>query len=1472
MSGRLTIMLFFQICFCAALAQAYEIDRFELLNTEQGLSQNSVMSGFCDSRGYLWVGTMDGLNRYDGYEFEVYKSDNEDLYSLNNNRITSIWEDQKGFIWLKTHDGYMHCFDQSSERFYTYPMYRESDEEKASSINCFSQLSSEEIWLGSSSSGAYRLCYREDSVYRVQEFKSRGPNPITNNSITFICEDPLEQIWVGTDQGLNRFTRTSENEIEQAAEHLLVDHSFTTAISTSSHLWMGTRKHGIIRYLPLTRKFSPLFLGEGTRNMEVTSLHLTRDEHYMVIGTSGKGVFLYNRSTGKVQQYELQGFRVNSIFEDSYGAVWITTDAFGVSMINPDQGNLVYHILSPPETHQLIDAERPFFFEDTKKNLWVGTHGGGLGFFDRGENRFSFSRNDPEDPSSIKSNFVYTVFEDQSGLIWVGTGQFNGGINKVIPRNPTFSHFQPKKSFNDYAENVIRCIFQDREHHIWLANKSGEIFIYDENLNLIRSLNDLPLKGRLQPGVNVYSMMQDREGYLWMGSKGGGVAVSSKSLHLYQDDFRDLEFNQYTRENSGAEGLSSNMIYSIVEDCKGEVWIGTYGGGILKVLNRTEGELTCAHYDASNSSLKSPNIRLIYEDSRERLWFATTFGAHLLESTFGSDSAYFRSFVSDPDDPGALSYNDVIHIFEDTEKNLWFATFGGGLNKLEEVDSPEGSFTALNDRDGLVNNSVFGILQDSLGYLWISTVNGISRIDPVSNHIENYNNSNGLLNSNFNESACLLTLKGEMIFGNTKGIAVISPGKVEKSNFIPPVVFTKFYLSNQVVDFKDKGSPIGRHIDYLEKIELNYDQSSFSLEYAALSYFDPRKNQYAYKLENFDEEWNSLGNERRASYTKVPPGEYTLLVKGSSWDDTWNEQARSLSIIIKPPWWKTLLAKIIYVILFLVVAEISRRVLMNYYRLRNDLMVEKRINEIKLQFFTNISHEIRTPLTLILGPVDDLKMIKNLPASIMEPLEIIQRNSKRILRLVNQLLDFRKIQNKKMKLKVQQVNLGRFLIDVCHNFDYLAIQKKIQFQYPLEIPETLVWFDPDKMDTVLFNLLSNAFKFTPAGKSIIVDVKLTQNGELFEVIVRDEGSGIPEEKLSLMFQRYTSLATEKMTLTGTGIGLAFSNEIVKAHKGTMLVDSKIKQGSTFVVKIPALRESYDPSYICSDSIAYHSYDLENQELATLEQDFAEVSYTLEEATEASRPRILLVEDHYDIRQYIRKLLVAEFEITEAANGIEGLKMLQQSDPDLIITDLMMSEMDGIEMTRKLKNDFNTSHIPVIMLTARSTIDNQIEGIESGAEAYILKPFNALYLKTVIRNLLNQRNILNQKLITEQHLNLSEIKITNRDEIFIKEVIRIIEAHYHESDFSVDKLVEYSNVGRTVFYNKIKSLTGGPPVQFLRQVRIKIAAKLLTSNGYNISEIAYMTGFSDIKYFRKCFKGAYGVTPSEYKEKQAGRTG
>ena len=697
---------------------------------------------------------------------------------------------------------------------------------------------------------------------------------------------------------------------------------------------------------------------------------------------------------------------------------------------------------------------------------------------------------------------------------------------------------------------------------------------------------------------------------------------------------------------------------------------------------------------------------------------------------------------------------------------------------------------------------------------------------------------------------------------------MINPGKITKLEYRPNVVLTNFQLSNKDVDIHDPDSPIKTSIETTQKVILKHNQSSLSIEYAALSYFDPGKNQYAFRLENFEGNWNYVGKQRKATYTNLSPGDYIFRVMASDLDGNWDNLGTQLEIRILPPWWKTTLAYIIYAMIFLIILEVSRRIVTRYTRLRNDLRVERKVNEIKLQFFTNISHEIRTPLTLVLGPLEDIRKNTNVPETIRSSVDIMYRNGKRMLRLINQLLDFRKIQNEKMKLKVREIDYPDFVETICSNFNHLARQKDIRYNCHIEKNGQKAWIDKDMIDSVLFNILSNAFKFTPRGKTIEVSMKISPEDKFIDLAVRDEGPGIPEQKKDLLFTRYTNLNQGDSYFSGTGIGLALSNELARMHKGQIIVKSETGRGSEFTLRLPLGKEHFKDEDIAGKDYTRSPYRPRSYEVS-IDTEIDRPSMVQDEKIHPHT--VLVVEDNKEVRDYILNSLTTEFNVVSAVNGIEGLKIVRAVHPDLIITDIMMPEMDGIQMTQAVKSEFEISHIPIVMLTARSNIDAQIEGIEAGAEAYVMKPFNTKYLKVVLHNLLTQRNKIIEKFRDKIDFEPGEIKISNRDEEFIGKVIELIDHNYADPSLNVEKLAGLANVGRTIFYHKIKGLTGLTPVEFLRQMRLKIAARMIIESGYNISEVAYMCGFNDEKYFRRCFKTFFGKTPTEYKLEEGHNT-
>ncbi|WP_170111287.1 two-component regulator propeller domain-containing protein [Mangrovibacterium marinum] len=1453
------LKLFFGLLFIGfrGVLWAVEVERFELLNTNDGLSQNSVQSIFCDSRGYMWFGTMDGLNRYDGYNFKVYKTQYNNPYSLTNNRIVSIWEDQHGFIWLASHDGHYHYLDLRTERFYSFPPTTEPGNPRNTQVTSFLELD-DEIWLGTNNAGIYRLKYTEngESPYRHAEIAVKQEMQQANPAISFIIADRDSAVWVGTTSGINYFQpkSTAENEAIKG-ELFSPQFNFTSGVAGGDYLYLGTRRNGLVR---LDVKHNTLERLSVAGLNDVVSLVKFNRAGKLIVGTMSSGLFICETDGTLVNRF-MEQQEIVDVYEDSEDNLWVTTDDFGISRIKNDLSKAVFYQLVPKEIQSLVDLQRQFLFEDRDGNLWVATHGGGLGLFDEDKEEFRFFRNDPNDPNSLSSDIAYCVAQDKSGLLWIGTGQFNGGINKLVPANPMFRQLKVEKKVESLSDNVIRAIAQDNRENIWLATKSGRLYVYDPQFNLLHKYDGIPTARGRMGRFNVYTILQDQQGYIWLGSKGGGLARSSRPLQDYRN-YADLSFQIYRHQEGNPQSLSNDNIYCITEDQQGRILAATYGSGIDVIDNPAADHLRFRNISTSNSKLSSNEVRYLLVDFGGTLWAATTFGLNELIGDISDPIPAFKSYFYDVNYDRSLSYNDLLYLYEDGTHRMWLGTFGGGLNRIMQNSDDEVIFSHVSEQEGLINDAVFGILEGTSGNLWLSTENGISRYDIQTKDFENYDTNNGLMCSNFSEGTCCKLNDGRLLFGTLDGLLIIRESEVKVQAFQPPVVFTSFSLFNEEVDYNSEDAPLKTHINFVKDLVLTDDQSSFSIEYAALSFFDPAKNRYSYTLEGFDEQWYNVRNERKASYTNLAPGEYTFKVKAANWDGPWGDNPRELHITILPPWWRTSWAYMSYILLALLIGETSRKIFVKYNRLSTDLRVERKVNEIKLKFFTNISHEIRTPLTLVLGPIEDLKRMADLPPAVKAPIEMMSSNGKRMLRLINQLLDFRKVQNQKMKLKIAELELVSFVRDICQNFGQMAMQKQIDFVLPENTDEIKVWVDVEKMDSVLFNILSNAFKFTPAGKRIAVQIVEDRKKNQVQLIVEDEGKGIAKNKMPMLFQRFTTLADDNPEQSGSGIGLAYSYELMKLHKGDIQVQSEEGQGSRFVVTVKSGRKHFR-----ADELSDH-----RSEPVRTGSHVDELE--LRRQTEPMRGEpvvggdkkhtILLVEDQSEIRNYIASFLSPEFEILQAENGEQGLQLAKAKHPDLIVTDLMMPVVDGMEMTKEIKKDFDLSHIPVVMLTARSAVDSQIEGIDCGAEAYVIKPFNSEYLLTVVNNLVRQReNVL--AYFNKKNPFQGELKITNKDEEFLKKLVDLIGENCQDSDFNVDALVKATALGRTVFYNKVKSLTGMSPVEFLRNTKLQIAAQYLLSGGYNVSEAAYASGFNDLKYFSKKFKERYHVPPSQY---------
>ena len=1224
---------------------------------------------------------------------------------------------------------------------------------------------------------------------------------------------------------------------------------------------MGTENNGLVIYNLDTRTFSIL----NEKNSPLISNHVevikTSSQGNVLIGSSD--LFIYQTKQKKWLRIEIVGEQIDKIYEDRSGTLWVTNGKFGVQKVDQNTGENKHFNLTTDINKYLSDMQRPYFYEDRNNNLWICLHGAGLAQYRPEADAFYFYRYNPTDPKSISSNTIMCMTEDRNGTLWVGAG-LEGGINKVILKDPAFASLSIKTNYADYMENIVRSIFEDANNRIWVASKGGEIYLFDNNFMAVEPGVHYPFKPSGELVFNVYCMFQDSKGYVWIGSKGAGVAVTTQPIDKSVTDYSKIKFVLYQHNVSDSTSLCSNNIYSITEDHKGQIWIGTYGAGISVCITDDLTNLKFANINTENTNLSNNMVRNILFDSNNNLWVGTTFGLNFLTSeNINSNLFEFDCYYHDPEDLNSLSYNDVVHIYEDSKNNIWFGTFGGGVNKL----SGNGQFSRFTSTDGLSNNEVFGILEDRQQHIWLSTGNGLSRLNPVTHSFDNYNKSNNLSTNSFSENTCLLTSKGNVVFGSIDGIEIISPENIKPRTLISEVLFTQFQLFNKNIDVNTLNSPLSQSIIASEQIVLKHDQSSFSVEYSAMNFLDESKTQYAYYLENFDQNWNYVGTQRKATYTNLKPGKYQLKVKAALWNGNWDDQATTLAIIINPPWWQTNTAYIVYLILFILSTYLVSRGVIRVSSYRNELKVEKAVNELKLQFFTNISHEIRTPLTLILGPIEDVLADKKFPLEYRSTLELMQKNGKRMLHLLNQLLDFRKVKKKKMILRFQQLDIVSFSKSIFDNFMPQANHMQIDFKFLVKAFPEKIWIDPNKIDSVIFNILSNAFKFTPHRQQVTLTIDYNEHlGEVY-LSVKDSGPGIKDKDIPHIFSRYSILSGSNGAINGTGIGLNLSNELVKMHGGEIRIDSQPPNGCTFMVVLKTGTEHFHhlPNIILTNELNEPAPYKVSDQLSHASIDLLPDETTADQIVDPSNKKtILLVEDNLQIQNYIYESLSAKYAVITAKNGREGLDLAQSINPDLILSDVMMPDVDGIEMTRLLKQNFDTCHIPVILLTARSGVDDQILGIESGAEAYVLKPFNMPVLKSMISTILQQRKLILMKYRDKANIEVSDIKITSRNQEFLANVIKFIEENYANPELSINMLVENSCVGRTVFYNKVKSLTGLSPIELMRQVKLKIAAQMLL-NGYNVNEAAYQIGFTDSRYFSKQFKELFGQSPSQYKK-------
>ncbi len=1465
--------LFFLFLFWIAYLSSYAQQKcsFTHYSSEDGLSQNTVMSMLQDHKGIMWFATWDGINKFDGYTFKTFKARQGDLISLTNNRVDRMVEDAYGYIWVLTYDNKAHRFNPQAETFIQVPS---SGEGTLANILSIEVMKDGSVWLLTENDGAIRATMDKGTHKLKTDIYSLKAGLFPAQKVYKVYQDASGNEWMLTDNGLavikpgqrvpvSYFVETKENRPR-------LNQSFYSLQETPTEILFGSDKGRVWRQQKKGGRFQLLELPTKSSIISVNSV--SPDE--MVFSTADDGFFTYRLSMKEIMHYStttcanLPSNKIVSAYIDRCKEVWFElAGAGGVTHFNPHTNQVKHEIVSAEQGNASRSQPSFHIHEDINGYLWVHPYGGGFSYFDRKQNKIIPFYNKPGSPDWRFSNKLHSTMSDRQGNLWMST--HSKGLEKITFLDSQFHLNTPYPHDYESLSNETRALFEDKSRNIWIAFKDGTIRIYDPNRNYMGYLTasgNISLNGAKVEGV-AYSITQDKKGIIWIGMKGGGLIRAEKSGSRYR-------LTRFKYNEDDIYSLSDDNIYCVFEDVRGRIWIATFGGGINYIDRDKNGRYIFINH---RNNLKGYPIdrcyraRHITADNKGNIWVGTTSGALSFKENFANpEEIQFNHYSRVPSDIHSLSNNDVHWIHATKKGELYLSTFGGGLNKLiSTIGKDKAIFKCYTVKDGAPSDVLLSMQEDTKGSLWISTENGLSKFIPSQQKFENYDDKSFGFKVKFNEGTSEITANHQIYFGTTNGFFYFNPLAIRKSTYVPYITFSELMIANKEIDPSPK-SILKVGLDDTKELILSHTENIVTIQYAALDMRNSDNIQYAYILEGFDKEWTYVDKQRFATYTNLPKGDYVFRVKSTNSDGVWVNNVRSLKITILPSFWETPWAYILYFIFLLAIILVAVYILFTIYRLKNEVSVEQQVSDIKLRFFTNISHELRTPLTLIAGPVEFVLKNSHLPEDAREQLHLVKLNTDRMLRLVNQILDFRKIQNKKMKMQVQEIDVVPFIRRIMNNFESLAEDHHIEFILEDDELQPTLWVDTDKLEKIVFNLLSNAFKFTSQGKMIKVFIKDEDN--TVAIGVKDQGIGIADDKRSSLFTRFENLVDKNLfNQPSSGIGLSLVKELVEMHKATIQVDSKLGEGSCFTTHFLKGKGHYEDSveFILSDS-----HDPELKEMLNSADvhhgKFLEYTETLTKEAGSSKETLLLVEDNAELRFFLRSVFSSSFQVIEADDGAEGLEKALKYVPDMIISDVMMPNKDGIELTKELRAEMTTSHIPIVLLTAKSTIESKLQGLEFGADDYITKPFSATYLKARVENLLVQRHKLQElycanlmtPLVKETTIHP---EMSSNDRRFMDKLLEIMEKNMDNGDLIVDDLVQELAVSRSVFFKKLKVLTGLAPIEFIKEMRVKRAAQLIETGEYNMTQISYMVGINDPRYFSKCFKQKYVMTPTEYKE-------
>jgi signal transduction histidine kinase/ligand-binding sensor domain-containing protein/DNA-binding response OmpR family regulator len=1340
---------------------------------KDGLSFGIVNSITQDNKGFMWFATNEGLNRFDGTTFKVFRSRQGDSTSLASNFVQSIILGKQGYIWVSSRSG-LSRLDTRTEKFSHYKFTYGNNVKNA--VNNITKSSGGNLWIASYGVG---FSYFNTQTLKFKNYNSKSLPGLSSYRITALLEDSKGLLWLGTDNaGIN----------------------------------IVNQKNGVV-----TNKAN---MPASINNFAGGRINDIFEDHFHNVWiTTGKGIIYYNRNNNTFSQLQtaqpaFKNKRYLSIIEDGSKLLLVGLQDGGVYKVFVDPGPAPAHFSLLPITgdddHYITQRSVQTLFMDRDKNIWLGTYDDGIGMISNIKARFTNIQKKRIEKSGESWVRFYGMCQDGDGYLWLGTD--GDGIFKTRADGSLVKQYKADNRPGGLTDSAFLYGYTDRDKNVWFGTYARGLFLYNKKTDSFTNFNHDAADNKSIGGNDVRAIYQDIHKNLWVGTNGGGLSLF---------DPRTKTFTNYTPANSS---FGSYDVRAIAEDEKGNLFVGTYGNGLI-------------YYDVAQKK------------------FSRLFKGDAEKSNFPSQI--------------------IFSLYPDKKNQLWIGTEGDGLIVYNLKSK---TFKKFNEKNGLANNTINAIKEAGNGTVWISTNQGLSCIDTRTNKIFNYDKSDGLQSGQFNAGSVVMDTVGKlMYFGGTEGLNIFDPEKVNQNHYKSPILITGLQIFDRQIEVGIQGKDetvLSKTISETSQLTLQPDQSVFSIQYTALNYVYPQKGNFAYRLDGLDKSWNYVGNQRSATYRYLTPGDYVFKVKAADQDGIWMDDYATLHIKILPPWYKTWWAYLCYLATIGVVIYYYIQYRANQSKLKYDIRIaqlsaekDKELNERKLSFFTNISHEFRTPLTLIINPVKDM-LFGPADKSDVGNLHIVYRNARRLLSLVDQLLLFRRAESDTDKLKLVKLNIVNLCREVFLCFNHQAKTKQIRFDFISQAEAIEIFADREKIEIVLFNLISNALKFTPEHGAVSCTV--INEADSVRIEIRDNGCGITEGTGEQLFNRFYQVQNAAPMAGGFGIGLYLVKVFVENHNGKINYESKPGSGTVFNICLLKGKAHFGQQFVFEDvaeTSVFLDELIENKgempsDTATSKQAKAKNADPLSSDTKT----MLLIEDNQQIREYLKQIFKDEFEIFEADNGTDGLAMVYQLVPDIVISDVMMQGLSGIEVCHRVKEDPVLNHIPVILLTASSSAEIKLKGIEGGADDYITKPFEKEILIARVNGILKSRNNLQKYFYNEITLKSNDLKISQEYKEFLEKCLVIVEQHLTDPEFSIKTLAAEIGMSHSNLYRRIKSISGQSANSFIRFIRLRKAAEIFLTTDSTVYETAYKVGLNDLKYFREQFYKLFGVNPSDYIKK------